>query len=258
MRHMMRENLALLCCRQQNTVGFFHSLVTDTIVESCIVSDKTREIAYLLPLYLYPEEDLYNGAERYERQVNIAAGVVEALKKAYGPKTTPEEIFYYIYAILHSSTYRTRFAEFLKSDFPRIPFCQDRKLFQTMGKLGRNLVELHLMKSTKLNKPIAKYEGKGDNLVEKVTYDEKNKLVHINKGRHFGPINEDIWEHQIGGYQVMHKWLKDRNGRRLMLDDIKHYCRIAAAIKHTIAAQKKIDEIYLSIEKSCIAIQTAR
>ena len=127
-----------------------------------------------------------------------------------------------------------------------------------MAKLGKNLVELHLMKSTKLNKTIAKYEGKGDNLVEKVSYDEKKKLVHINEARHFGPINKNIWEYQIGGYQVMAKWLNDRKGRRLMLDDIKHYCRIATAIRHTIAAQKKIDEIYVSIEKPCIAIQAAQ
>ncbi|MBN2270033.1 MAG: N-6 DNA methylase [Sedimentisphaerales bacterium] len=259
MRHMMHENLALCVGRAGQVVG----LEKPWNIAFCAECIDDLNLFYRggnvnFPLYLYPEEDLYNGAERYERQVNIAPGVVEALRKAYRRKTTPEEIFYYVYAILHSTAYRTRFAEFLKTDFPRIPFSQDRKLFQTMGKFGKSLVELHLMKSTRLNKPIAKYEGKGDNLVEKVTYDEKKKMVHINEGRHFGPINKNIWEYQIGGYQVMAKWLKDRKGRRLMLDDIKHYCRIAAAIKHTIAAQKKIDEIYLSIEKSCTAIQTAQ
>ncbi len=259
MRHMMQENLALCVGRAGQVVG----LEKSWNIAFCAECMEDLNLFYRggnvsFPLYLYPEEDLYNGAERYERQANIAPGVVEALEKAYGPKTTPEEIFYYVYAILYSNTYRTRFAEFLKNDFPRIPFSQDRRLFQTMGKLGKNLVELHLMKSTKLSKPIAKYEGKGDNLVEEVSYDEKKKLVHINAGRHFGPIHKSIWEYQIGGYQVMAKWLKDRKGRRLALDDIKHYCRIAAAIKHTIAAQKKIDEIYLSIEDRCLAAQTAR
>jgi len=259
MRHMMQENLALCVGRAGQVVGS-EKLWNIVFCAECI---QDLNLFYRggnvnFPLYLYPEEDLYNGAERYKRQVNIAAGVVESLEKAYGRKTRPDEILYYIYAILYSNTYRTRFAEFLKTDFPRIPFCQDRKLFQTMGKLGWNLAELHLMKSARLNKPIAKYEGKGDNLVEKVTYDEKKKLVHINKGRHFGPINKNIWEYQIGGYQVMAKWLKGRKGRRLVLDDIKHYCRIATAIKHTITAQKKIDEIYVGIEKRCIAIEPGK
>ncbi|HLB72449.1 MAG TPA: type ISP restriction/modification enzyme [Sedimentisphaerales bacterium] len=259
MRHMRHANLALCVGRAGQVVGSekpWNIVFCAECIEDLNLFYRGGNVNF--PLYLYPEEDLYNGAERYERQVNIAPGVVEALKKAYGGKTTPEDIFYYVYAILYSNAYRTRFAEFLKTDFPRIPFSQDRKSFQTMGKLGKNLVELHLMKSTKLNKPIAKYEGKGDNLVEKVSYDEKKKLVHINKGRHFGPINKNIWEYRIGGYQVMAKWLNDRKGRRLVLDDIKHYCRIAAAIKHTISAQKKIDEIYVSIEKACIAIQPAR
>lgn len=259
MRHMMHENLALCVGRAGQVVGSekpWNIVFCAECIEDLNLFYRGGNVNF--PLYLYPEEDLYNGAERYERQVNIAPGVIEALRKAYRRKTTPEEIFYYVYAILYSTAYRTRFAEFLKTDFPHIPFSQDRKVFQTMGKVGKSLVELHLMKSTRLNKPIAKYEGKGDNLVEKASYDEKKKLVYINEGRYFGPISKNIWEYQIGGYQVMGKWLKDRKGRRLMLDDIRHYCRIAAAIKHTIAAQKKIDEIYLSIEKSCIAIQTAQ
>jgi len=251
MRHMMRENFGLLCCRQQNKVGFYHAFVTTTIVESCIVSDKTREIAYLLPLYLYPGEDLYNNskAKAYRREVNINLVVLDALKKAYGKEPEPEQIFYYVYAVLYSDIYRQRYAEFLKSDFPRIPFCRDYDLFSQMGKLGRELVLLHLMKSARLDTPIAKFEGKGDNLVGKIVYDATKSVVYINSGRYFGPVGKDIWQYQIGGYQVMSKWLKYRKDHHLSLKEIKHYCRVATAIRETISIQKKIDTVYTDVEK---------
>jgi type I restriction-modification system DNA methylase subunit len=254
MRHMMQENLALLCCRQQSKVGFYHALVSDRMVESCVVSDKTREISYLFPLYLYPDVDLYNGGERYEREVNIEPKVLDGLEEAYRKRPKPEALFYYIYAVLYSNIYRQRYEQFLKSDFTRVPFSSDYNIFSTMGKLGGKLVELHLMKSNKLNKPIAKFEGKGDNLVGKILYDENRSLVYINSGRYFGPISKDIWEYQIGGYLVMAKWLKDRKGRRLALEDIKHYCRIATAIRETINVQEKIDRIYPDVEKHCVSI----
>ncbi|MCX5636334.1 MAG: DNA methyltransferase, partial [Planctomycetota bacterium] len=201
------------------------------------------------PLYLYPDEDLYNNNARYKREVNINPQILETLKKAYRKEPTPEAVLYYIYAVLYSNTYRKKYAEFLKSDFPRIPLCRDYKLFQKMVKLGGKLVELHLTKSSILNRPTAKFEGKGDNLVEDVKYDEKKKLVWINDGRHFGPISRDVWDYQIGGYQVMAKWLKDRKGRRLPLEDIKHYCKIATAIRETISVQKNVDKIYADVEK---------
>ncbi len=255
MRHMMRENLALLSCRQQNKVGFYHALVSETIVESCIVSDKTREISYIFPLYIYPAEDLYNNSKTYQRQANIEPRLLEALKKAFGEKPEPEAIFYYIYAVLYSHIYRQRYAEFLKSDFPRLPFCRDYDVFRTIGRLGKKLVDLHLMKSGRLNKPIARFEGTGTNLVEKIVYDPKKKLVYVNAQQHFGPVGKDIWDYQIGGYQVMAKWLKDRKGRRLSLDDIKHYCRIATVITETRNIQTKIDEIYPDVEKKCVGVR---
>ena len=253
MHHMKQENLALCAGRAGQVVG----LDQPWNVVFCAECTEDLNLFYRggnvnFPLYLYPEGYLYNGGERYEREVNIAGPVLKALENTFGKKQKPDAIFYYIYAVLYSSIYRRRYAEFLKTDFPRIPFCRDHNLFHAMAKLGKNLVELHLMKSARLNKPIVKFEGKGDNLVKKVTYDNKKKLVHINQGRHFDSITQDIWDYQIGGYQVMDKWLKDRKGRRLTLENIKHYCRIATAIKHTIATQKKIDEIYMGIEKQYI------
>jgi len=247
---MMHENLALVGMRQYayDVPSYNYAFITDKITESRIfISNKG--IANIFPLYLYPDEDLYNNSGSYKREVNIDPQILESLTKAYEKGPTPEAVLYYIYAVLYSSAYRKKYAEFLKSDFPRIPLCRNYRLFQAMAKLGGKLVGLHLMKSARLDRPVARFEGKGDNLVGDVKYDQKKKLVWINAGRHFGPITKDIWEYQIGGYQVMAKWLKDRKDRRLSLEDIKHYCRIATAIKETISVQKNIGKIYATVEK---------
>jgi hypothetical protein len=250
MHNMMHENLALVGMRQYayDVPSYNYAFITDKITESRIfISNKG--IANIFPLYLYPDEDLYNNSGSYKREVNIDPQILESLTKAYEKGPTPEAVLYYIYAVLYSSAYRKKYAEFLKSDFPRIPLCRNYRLFQAMAKLGGKLVGLHLMKSARLDRPVARFEGKGDNLVGDVKYDQKKKLVWINAGRHFGPITKDIWEYQIGGYQVMAKWLKDRKDRRLSLEDIKHYCRIATAIKETISVQKNIGKIYATVEK---------
>jgi hypothetical protein len=256
MHNMLHENLALVGMRQYayDVSSYNYAFVTDLITESRIfISNKG--IANIFPLYLYPDEDLYNNSHgKYERQVNISPKILEILEKAYRKEPEPEEVLYYLYAVLYSNKYRRRYAEFLKSDFPRIPLCRDYKAFRAMSKWGQKLVDLHLTKSPKLNKPVARFEGKGDNLVQNVNYEEKKKLVWINAGRHFGPISKDTWEYQIGGYQVLAKWLKDRKGRHLSLDDIKHYCRVATAIRETIAIQKQIDSVYPDIEKGSVIV----
>jgi len=104
-----------------------------------------------------------------------------------------------------------------------------------------------LLKSKEIDPPIAKFEGKGENKVEKVTY--KDSRISINKDQYFETITEDVWQYQIGGYQVCDKWLKDRKGRMLSLEDIKHYCKVATAIKNTIEVQNEIDNLYPEIEK---------
>jgi predicted helicase len=175
--------------------------------------------------------------------------IVEELTKSFHKRPTPEEIFYYIYAVFYSNTYRTKYAEFLKTDFPRVPFTKRHKLFVEMGKYGKELVELHLLKSSELDTPVARFQGEGDNRVEKPRYEEKEGRVYINATQYFEGVEPEVWEYQIGGYQVMEKWLKDRKGRTLSLEDIQHYCRIGSALKKTIETQEKIDSIYVRIEE---------
>ena len=122
--------------------------------------------------------------------------------------------------------------------------------------MGKKLVDLHLLKSKEIDPPIAKFEGKGENKVEKVTY--KEGKVSINKDQYFEGIPEEVWQYQIGGYQVCDKWLKDRKGRMLSLDDIKHYCKVVTAIKNTIEVQKEIDNLYPEIEKEIIEFKNLK
>ena len=140
----------------------------------------------------------------------------------------------------------------MKSDFPRIPFTKDHRLFSKMSKYGNRLVDLHLLKSSEIDKPISKFCGKGDNKIEKLTYDEMQKQVYFNSSQYIEKVSKDVWEYQIGGYQVCNKWLKDRKGKRLSAKDIKHYCKVVTSLKKIIKIQEEIDGIYDEVEKNVI------
>ena len=124
-----------------------------------------------------------------------------------------------------------------------------------MSDLGEKLTELHLFKSKSLSNPISKFQGEGTGIVEKPEYYEKEKKVYINKEQYFEGIEKEVWEYQIGGYQVCNKWLKDRKGKPLSLDDMKHYCKIVTSLQKTIEVQKTIDDIYPGVEKEAIEFQ---
>ncbi len=168
MRHMMQDNLGLITPKQfKEEPGAF---VTDTIMGHKTVS--AYDINYLFPLYLYPDtdkKDLFSHKKESEgRQPNINLEFLKTFYEVYKKEPTLEEIFNYVYAVLYSTIYRTKYAEFLKTDFPRIPFTRDYKLFDKVEKQGKTLVDLHLLKSSELDQPIVKFQGKGDNKVEKV------------------------------------------------------------------------------------------
>jgi len=251
MRHMLQENLGLITNRQVNG-EFRHALCSNMIINDCTVSLETRERSYLFPLYLYPDtdKDLFSHKkESQKRQPNICPELFAVLSEVYKKESSPEQIFYYIYAVLYSNTYRTRYAEFLKIDFPRIPFTKDYKLFGKMAEQGKRLVDLHLLKSTELDPPATKLQGKGENKVEKLKYDEKEKRVYFSQSQYFEGLTKEVWQYQIGGYQICNKWLKDRKSKALSLGDIKHYCRIVTSLQKTIKIQKAIDDIYPEVEK---------
>ena len=160
--------------------------------------------------------------------------------------------------MLYAPAYRTKYAEFLKSDFPRIPFTTNAKLFKKLAVLGEKLVALHLLKSSELDPPTCRFEGDGNNRVEKhskagLRYDAAKKRIYINASQHFAPVPVPVWTYQIGGYQVCEKWLKDRRERCLELDEIRDYCRIVTALGRTIALQGELDTLYPAVEKETVA-----
>ena len=225
-----KNNLVLITCRNQtfNTIA----LVTDKISDLRTYSNPgSLGTDYVFPLYLYTEDEL--------KIPNLKKEIVDSVEKIIG-KTSPEDIFDYIYAVLHSPNYREKYKEFLKIDFPRVPYPKDKEIFKKLVEFGRELRILHLLESPKLNKPITSYDITGDNLVEKVLY--KDGSVYINKTQYFGNVPEVTWNFYIGGYQPAQKWLKDRKGRTLSNDEITHYQKIIVVLVETDRIMKEIDK----------------
>jgi len=254
MCHMLEENIGLTIGRAGQVVGLEHLwnlvFISNNIIDLNLYY---RGGELLFPLYVYPDKnkkDLFN-QHQTEKQPNIPQAFFDTLSAVYGKKPTPEDILYYIYSAFYSNIYRETYAEFLKIDFPRVPFTSDYGLFIEMGKFGKELTNLHLLKSSELDSPIAKYQGSGDNdRIEKITYKEDEQSIYINKEKYFEGIAPKVWNYYIGGYQVLHKYLKDRKDR--MMDDAPRYCRIVTALYKTIEIQKQIDNIYPEIEKNLV------
>jgi len=155
----------------------------------------------------------------------------------------PEDVFNYIYAILHSPEYRRRYADFLKRDFPRIPFTSDRKLFAKLAEKGAHLVAFHLLESQALAGVGSALIGDGESKVERVRYHATEQRVYINKTQYFADVPSDVWSFMVGGYQVCEKWLKDRKGRPLTYDDQEHYTKVTVALRETIRLMQQIDDL---------------
>lgn len=225
-----KDNIALEVCRQDIGDTWQHVFITKQIVDDSYVSNRTRERGYAMPLYLYAEDG--------SRAPNLDRGIVKKIEEVVG-KATPEDIFDYIYAALHSPSYREKYKEFLKIDFPRVPYPKDKKQFAALATLGKELRELHLLESPKVRKYMTSYDIEGSDEVEKIT--RKSDSVYINAEQYFGGVPDIAWNFYIGGYQPAQKWLKDRKGRKLTNDDIEHYQKIIVALVETDRIMKEID-----------------
>ncbi|MCY3978355.1 MAG: N-6 DNA methylase [Chloroflexi bacterium] len=258
------ENLALVTLRRPRIPFVGNFFVTDGLTDKSMISSKDN--ANVFPLYLYPSKqkeltdpDEFSLSHRGRRPNLSKAFVDEMETKLDLPFQTegsafangdsrdwfgPEDVFYYAYAIFHSPTYRERYAEFLKIDFPRLPLTADVDLFAALVKLGAELVNLHLMKSAKLSDFITEFDIEGDNEVARgyPKYNEVKRSVEINKSQFFGGVSPDVWDFHIGGYRVADKWLKDRRGRELSDDDLEHYQRIIVALTETMRIMSEIDD----------------
>ncbi len=266
MHHFRNMNFGLITVRQVAEGVFNHAFVTDNIGNfRTTLSNKGG--AYIFPIYLYPDPsrgDLFpNGSAPTDapggRKANLSDKFIAELSLKLGLNSTPdgegdldksfgpEDVFHYIYAMFHSPAYRERYAEFLRLDFPRVPMTSNRDLFRKLTLMGKRLTALHLIQEYDLSNDLALFPVMGSCKVDYVRYSEpgaQNKgSVQINSKQCFSNVPPEVWEFHIGGYQVCHKWLKDRKGRTLSFEELEHYRKIVSALKETIGLMEEIDRI---------------
>lgn len=277
MRNLLHPNLALCVGRAGSAVGgdnwnlvFCANLIND-------LNLFYRGGNVTIPLYLYKDDpsqiSLLGAGAGFVSQANLSPtftkrfseklrmSFVESGRGDLENNFGPEDIFYYIYAIFHSPTYRNRYKEQLKRDFPRLPLTSNKELFKKLVFFGNELVNLHLLGENPFEKSRSIFDDTsnwhvkigGEKPVDldewKVTeikdrYDEKLKRVYVNPSQYFEGIEKEVWEFMIGGYQVLDKWLKDRKtaGRVLSPEDTTHYMKIVVSLRETIRIMKEIDQ----------------
>lgn len=283
------ENIGLVLSKQFND-SFKYVLVSDKICDMNLISNAgSFGAGFSFPLYLYTDNIQQTSNQIFPKRIpnlnreiiNQIAGklglrftnekeddilenaspvcyatsreVREEFMLAEPPQTfAPIDILDYIYAVLYSPTYREKYKEFLKIDFPRAPYPKNQFTFWQLVKLGAELRQIHLLECTVVEKFITTYPVDGNNVVGKVVYE--NGRVYINrrassspsvieKLQYFENVPQIAWDFYIGGYQPAQKWLKDRKGHELTSDDISHYQKIIVALKETGRIMKEIDKI---------------
>jgi predicted helicase len=265
--NLLQANLAISSTRsRRNDASCYY--ITKSITDKSIASSLDNN--YIFPLYLYPEitnQQSINAT--IARMPNLNPEIVNQIATNLGlaftnekeeqtegevcfmnsPEVRPEfratfapiDILDYIYAVLHSPAYREKYKEFLKIDFPRVPYPKDLAAFWKLIALGGELRQIHLLESPVVEKFITQYPVDGNNKVEKIKYEDKK--VFINETQYFDHVPAMAWEFYIGGYQPAQKWLKDRKGRELTFDDILHYQKVVVALSETDRIMKEIDKI---------------
>ena len=253
MRHLIAgENVAMCIGRAGETVG---DATWNLVSVSKTLTDLNvfrRGGTPVFPLYRYAEQGnhrFHNISQPFVEEVcqhlNYEIDSTDAMSfipdRKGDLRTTigPEDIFHYIYAILHAQTYRQRYAEQLKDNFPHIPLTTHRALFQKLASLGEQLATLHLFQSEATHLPT--FPISGDPQVEKVRWTEVDQRVWINGTQYFSPISREVWEFRVGGHCPAKKWLTDRKLRNLTFDEIQHYRRICGALDKTVKIMEDID-----------------
>jgi predicted helicase len=248
-----KENILLGIGRQGLAVGDIEWCLTTVSKHPVDANVFRRGGVNLFPLYLYSEtntqQTTFDTSERVPNlnmeivnQIAMGLGLTFTNEKEENPTTfAPIDLLDYIYAVLHSHTYREKYKEFLKTDFPRVPAPLDHETFWKLVKLGGELRQIHLLESPIVEKYITGYPEDGDNVVKKPSCKEGN--VYINDTQYFSNVPEVAWNFYIGGYQPAQKWLKDRKDRELSYEDILHYQKIIVALSETDRIMKEIDLI---------------
>ena len=251
MRHLQKDNIAICLIKVNSSVdGLFKVFATSGVTDKTLLSSKDNTNVF--PLYIYKEN---MGKE--ERIVNFNKGLYDKIAQGlnylpcyddnvlvdptseYNGVLYPQDLFDYIYAVLHSPSYRERYKEFLKIDFPRIPCPTDWESFRDLVEKGEELRMLHLMEDIP-NKTGVSYPVPGTHQVD--CYRWQDNRVYINAEQYFEGVPESAWNFYIGGYQPAQKWLKDRKDMTLSFEDVKHYQQIIYVLQQTGRLMNEIDE----------------
>jgi predicted helicase len=254
MKHFFKkENIGLVTIKRSRSQDIWKYIFVSDLMTTEPTTITSLDNNFLFPLYLYPDNKGQQTIDQsLERTPNLNTEIVNQIGEKVGLTLTnekettkdtfaPIDILDYIYAVLHSPTYREKYNEFLKIDFPRVPYPKDQDTFWKLVKLGGEIRQIHLLESPVVDKPISKYPETGTNIVGKPKYE--NGKVIINETQYFEDVPEVAWNFYIGGYQPAQKWLKDRKDRELQVDDIRHYMKIIVALTETDRLMKEIDKI---------------
>ena len=248
MKHIKDDNIELCFTRQSIGDGWQHIFISNVILECCIVSLRSREISYIAPLFVYQDNQNGNDIFEHTRKMPNFSEKFKGFLQTLDFKPNPNKIMAYIYAVLHSTTYRKKYIEFLKTDFPAIPFTKDKAIFEKYAKLGQKLIDLHLLKNLPKDTKIkVSNVPQKEFTIDNIDY-EDNVLVLYTKSKQrisFVGVTPEIYNFEIGSYKPIEKWLKYRkkDNVSLCLQDLEHLKNMIIAIKNTINIMQDIEDL---------------
>jgi len=237
------ENIGLIIKKRHNDKAYNHAFVSNYMVDKNFLGGQS----YVFPLWKNrtDEEVIGDMYDKRKKISNLNEEFKYLLETTYNRENITEEVFHYIYAVLYSNKYRTSFPELLKIDYPKIPFTKNVEVFNQLAELGKELVNLHLLNSARINKPQVKFIGKGSGQVEKPKYNVKQGTITINKTQHFDNISKELWNFEIGKNKVVQQWI--RRKEIIEFEDAVEFSRIATTIYETFKLQNEIDSVYSEI-----------
>ena len=263
MEHFLKnDNIGLISNRSVALNMYKHTFITDMITDLHIM-ETANASAYIFPLYLYNtpnaikniqsqdygDTDLFkktasNPFKNADKIENFTVNFRKFIDEKYSSHFSPEDILGYIYAVLFHKTYRTKYIDFLKIDFPKIPFTDSKDIFIKLSELGTQLYNLHLMKDNNLNNDVGEglYKDDKNNKIEKPLYNEKENKLFINKSLYFDKVSKEVWLYKIGGYQVLDKYLKSHKDEEI---DYSYFQKIIQILDKSIILEKEISDINL-------------
>ena len=230
-------NLSLILKKRHFDNYYNHIFCSKDMVDKNFLGGQS----YIFPIWIYEGDNNLFGASK---KSNLKQEFETAIEKCYKKKDLTEDILYYIYAVLYCPKYREAFAEQLQIDYPKVPFTNDYKLFNTISEIGKSLSELHLLTSKELSKPLIKFNGKGNNKVIEIDFKETDKQLFINPTQYFTGINKEMWEWEVGKNKPIQRWIKNAKDKELGLNETIEFGKICSAIKLTFDKQAEVDKQY--------------